>query len=55
VAVDVAVAVAGAITIGHGHETDHDHVYDHHRSLRVGARLDRGMRRSPTVAAASAV
>ena len=44
--VAVAVAVAGVITVGHGHENDQDHVYDHHRSLRLGERLDRGKARS---------
>jgi hypothetical protein len=38
------VAVAGVITVGHGHghDDDQDHVYDHHRALRLGARLDHG-------------
>ena len=40
--VDVAVAVADDSHAGHGHENDQDHVYDHHRSLRLGARLDHG-------------
>jgi hypothetical protein len=48
--VAVVVAVVGVITVtdvltcsvGHGHDHDQDHVYDHHRLLRLGARLDRG-------------
>jgi len=32
--------VVGVITVGHGHEDDH--VYDHHRSPRLGTRLDHG-------------
>jgi len=41
VAVVVAVVVAGVIFVGHGHGDDHD--YDHHRSLRPGAQVRRGM------------
>jgi hypothetical protein len=46
VVANVAVVVAGAGVIpaahAHGHDDDQDHVYDHHRALRLGARLDHG-------------
>jgi hypothetical protein len=38
----------------HGHGDDQDHVYDHHRSLRLGARLERGKARLSEVVRGSA-